>query len=212
MLFAALADASGQLAATTKRGEKAGLLAELLRRLEPAEVPVAVGILTGALRQGRIGVGWATLRDVRPEPAAEPSLTVLEVDGAVDRLAAMAGPGVGAARRALLLDVFGRATAPEQDLLWKMFSGELRQGALDGVMVEAVAKGAGVPVAAVRRAHMFAGDLGETARAALTGGVAALAAVGMVPGRAVQPMLASPATDVAAALEATGPASVEWKL
>ena len=212
MLFVELADASRALAATSKRGEKAGLLAALLRRLAPDEVAVAVGVLTGALRQGRIGVGWATLRDVRPEPAVTPSLTVLEVDDAVDRLAAMSGAGVNAARRGLLADVFGRATEVEQELLWKMFSGELRQGALDGVMVDAVAKAAGVPLAAVRRAHMLAGDLGATARAALTGGVDALSAVGMVPGRAVQPMLASPAADVTAALAATGPASVEWKL
>jgi DNA ligase-1 len=212
MLFAELAEASRRLAATSKRSEKADVLADLLRRLAPDEIEVAVGVLTGAPRQGRIGVGWATLREVRPEPATTPSLTVLEVDGAVDRLAAMSGVGVNAARRALLMNVFERATEPEQDLLWKMFSGELRQGALDGVMVDAVARGAGVPIAAVRRAHMLAGDLGPTARAAFTGGVDALAAVGMVPGRAVQPMLASPATDVAAALEATGPASVEWKL
>ncbi len=212
MLFADLADVSRRLGATSKRGEKASLLADLLRRLAPKEIEVAVGVLTGAPRQGRIGVGWATLRDLRVDPAPSPSLTVLEVDIAVERLAAMSGAGVHAARRALLTDVFARATEPEQDLLWKMFSGELRQGALDGVMVDAVAKGAGVPVVAVRRAHMLGGDLGATARAALTGGVAALAAVGMVPGRAVQPMLASPATDVAAALAATGPASVEWKL
>jgi DNA ligase-1 len=212
MLFAGLADASRRMVATSKRGEKAAVLAELLRRLTPDEIEAAVGVLTGALRQGRIGIGWATLRDVRVEPAAAPSLTILEVDTAIDRLAAMSGAGVNAARRALLTDVFARATEPEQDLLWKMFSGELRQGALDGVMVEAVARGAGVPIAAVRRAHMLAGDLGATARAALTGGVDALAAVGMVPGRAVQPMLASPATDIVAALAATGPASVEWKL
>jgi ATP-dependent DNA ligase I len=212
VLFVELADASRALVATSKRGEKAALLADLLRRLAPDEVPVAVGVLTGALRQGRIGIGWATLRDVRPDPAPTPSLTVAEVDAAVDRLAAMAGTGVNAARRALLAEVFGRATEPEQDLLWKMFSGELRQGALDGVMVDAVARAAGVPVAAVRRAHMLAGDLGATARAALSGGVDALGAIGMVPGRAVQPMLASPAADVEAALAATGPASVEWKL
>jgi DNA ligase-1 len=226
MLFAELADTSRRLAATSKRGEKANLLAELLRRLAPSEIEPAVGVLTGAPRQGRIGVGWATLRDVsraswraeersdpvRVEPAGTPSLTVLDVDRAIDRLAAMSGAGVNAARRSLLTDIFERATEPEQDLLWKVFSGELRQGALDGVMVDAVAKGAGVPIVAVRRAHMLAGDLGATARAALTGGVEALTAVGMVPGRAVQPMLASPAADVTAALEATGPASVEWKL
>jgi DNA ligase 1 len=212
VLFVELADASRALAATSKRGEKAGLLAALLGRMAPDEIAVAVGVLTGGLRQGRIGVGWATLRNVRPESALTPSLTVLEVDDAVNRLAAMSGAGVNAARRGLLADVFGRATEVEQELLVKMFSGELRQGALDGVMVDAVAKAAGVPLAAVRRAHMLAGDLGATARAALTGGVDALAAVGMVPGRAVQPMLASPASDVTAALAATGPASVEWKL
>jgi DNA ligase-1 len=212
MLYAELADVSRRLAATTKRSEKAALLADLLRRLAPEEVAIVVGVLTGAPRQGRIGVGWATLRDSRAAPASEPSLTVLEVDATLDRLAAMSGAGVNVARRAVLVDVFSRATEPEQDLLWKVFGGELRQGALDGVMVDAVAKAAGVPIAAVRRAHMLAGDLGVTAHAALTGGVDALGAVSMVPGRAVQPMLASAAADVDAALAATGPASVEWKL
>ena len=184
----------------------------MLRRLAPEEVEIAVGVLTGAPRQGRIGVGWATLRDVQVEPASEPSLEIVEVDRAFERLASMSGAGVNAARRALLTDVFERATEPEQRMLWRVISGELRQGALDGVMVDAVAKAAEVPIAAVRRAHMLAGDLGATARAALTGGVDALVAIGMVPGRAVQPMLASPAADVVAALDATGPASVEFKL
>ena len=212
MRFAELAAVSDALAATSKRGQKAALLVELLRRLAPDEVAVAVGVLTGAPRQGRIGIGWATLRDVQVEPAVQPSLEILEVDRALDQLAGMSGAGVNASRRRLLTDIVTRATEPEQRLLWKVFSGELRQGALDGVMVDAVAKAAGVPIGAVRRAHMLAGDLGVTATAALAGGVAALAAVGMVPGRAVQPMLASPATDVAAALDATGPASVEFKL
>ena len=142
MRFAELADVSRRLAATSKRSEKAALLADLLRRLAPAEIDVAVGVLTGAPRQGRIGVGWATLRDARVDPSSEPSLTVLEVDETIDRLAAMGGAGVVAARRALLVDVFGRATEPEQDLLWKVLGGELRQGALDGVMVDAVARAA----------------------------------------------------------------------
>ena len=203
---------SEQLAATSKRGEKASSLAGLLRRLEPDEIDVAVGILTGAPRQGRIGIGWATLRAVEVAPAAEPTLEILEVDRAIDRLASMSGSGVNAARRTLLADVFGRATEAEQQLLWRVLGGELRQGALDGVMVDAVAKAAGVPIAAVRRANMMSGSLGATARAAMTGGEAALGTVGMVPGRAVQPMLASPAPDLATALAATGPASVEWKL
>lgn len=212
MLYVELADVSRRLAATAKRSEKGALLADVLRRLAPEEVAVAVGVLTGAPRQGRIGVGWATLRDVRVEPAGVPSLTVLDIDAMLDRLAAMSGSGVNATRRAVLTDVFARATEPEQDLLFKVLGGDLRQGALDGVMVDAVAKAAGVPIAAVRRAHMLSGDLGVTAQAAIAGGADALTAVGMVPGRAVQPMLASPAADVAAALAATGPASVEWKL
>jgi DNA ligase 1 len=212
MRFAELAAVSDELAATSKRGQKAALLAGVLRRLSPEEMEIAVGVLTGAPRQGRIGVGWATLRDVQVEPAAEPSLEIVEVDQAFERLASMSGAGVNAARRALLTGVFERATEPEQRMLWRVISGELRQGALDGVMVDAVAKAADVPIAAVRRAHMLAGDLGATARAALTGGVHELVAIGMVPGRAVQPMLASPAADVAAALDATGPASVEVKL
>src|SRR5262245_66068102 len=107
----------------------------------------------------------------------------------------MSGTGVGAARRNLLADLFGRATAPEQDLLWRVLAGEVRHGALDGVMVEAIAKSSGVPIAEVRRAHMMAGDLHEAARAALTGGSSALAAVALVPGRAVQAMVAAPADD-----------------
>ena len=212
MHFAELAAVSERMTATSKRGEKSALLAELLRRLGPDEVEVAVGVLTGAPRQGRIGVGWATLRDVQVAPAVEPSLEIMDVDRAVDRLASMSGAGVQAARRSLLLDVFGRATAAEQQLLVRVLGGELRQGALDGVMIDAVAKAAGVPIASVRRAHMLSGDLGVTAGAALTGGEAALAAVSMIPGRAVQPMLAAPAVDVEAALAATGLASVEWKL
>ena len=174
---------------------------------------VAVGFLTGAPRQGRIGVGWRTLQGADTPPATAASLTVLDVDRVIDALETLGGAGVQAARRQLLTDLFGRATEPEQRMLWRVFSGELRQGALDGVMVDAVAKAAAVPVAAVRRAHMMAGDLGVTAAAAMTGGEVALRAVGLQPGRAVQPMLASPAADVAEALAASdGPASVEWKL
>ena len=190
MQFAALAAVADQLVATSKRGEKAALIASVLSRLEPAEVAPAVAFLTGTPVQGRIGIGWATLREVQPEPAAAPSLTVGDIDRAISQLAGMSGAGVTAARRALLTDVFSRATAPEQGLLWRIFSGELRHGALDGVMVEAIAKAASVPVAAVRRAHMMSGDLGRAAEAALSGGEPALRSIAMSPGRAVQPMLA----------------------
>ena len=184
----------------------------MLREAAPAEVPVVVGVLTGALRQGRIGVGWRTLQGVDVVAAEDATMDVLDVDMTIDRLAGMSGAGVHGARRQVLRELFAAATAPEQRLLWRVFGGELRQGALDGVMVDAIAKGAGVPIAAVRRAHMLSGDLGAAASAAFSGGAPALAGVGMQPGRAVQPMLAAPATDVAAAIAAAGPSSVEWKL
>jgi ATP-dependent DNA ligase I len=212
MRFAELAGASERVAATSKRGEKTALLAGLLRSATPDEAAVAVGLLVGQPRQGRIGVGWSTLSKLDAAAAAEPSLEVEEVDRWLGDLAAVSGPGSTARRRELLRDVFSRATAAEQRLLWGVFSGELRQGALDGVMIDAIARGAEVAIDEVRRAHMFSGDLGETARLAFSGGVEALRGITLVPGRAVGPMLASPAEDVADALTQTGPASVEWKL
>ena len=170
MRFAELAAVSEQLAATSKRGEKSALIAALLRRLAPDEIEIAVAFLTGSARQGRIGVGWRTLQAARTEPAVEPTLEIDEVDAAIDQLAGMSGPGVGAARRNVLTDLFGRATRAEQDLLWRIFTGEMRQGALDGVMVEAIAKGSGVPIADVRRAHMMAGDLGAGGAGRADGG------------------------------------------
>ena len=212
MLFEVLAVVSERVAATSKRNEKRALLAGVLRTLTPAEVIVAVGVLTGQPRQGRIGVGWRSLTRVDVAPAATPSLEILEVDRWLDELAATAGAGSVAARHALLRSVFERATAVEQRLLWGVLGGELHQGALDGVMVDAVAAGAGVPIESVRRAHMLSGELAATAGLAFAGGAAALDGVGLQPGRAVGPMLASPAADVADALAETGEAAVEWKL
>jgi DNA ligase 1 len=212
MRFVDLAAASERVAGTSKRGEKTALLAELLRGMSPDEVAVAVGLLTGEPRQGRTGVGWSALSKLDADPAGEPSLEVMEIDRWLSDLAAVSGSGAVAARRQLLTDVFTRATAAEQRLLWGVFGGELRQGALDGVMVDSIARGADVAVDEVRRAHMLSGDLGATARAAFAGGVAALREVTLEPGRAVEPMLASPAEDVADALAQTGEASVEWKL
>ena len=167
MRFVELAAVSENVAATAKRGEKTSLLAALLRSMTAEEAAVSVGLLTGQPRQGRIGVGWSALSKLDVADADEPSLEVLEVDRWLSDLAAQAGPGSTGRRNELLKAVFARATAPEQRLLWGVFSGELRQGALDGVMVDAVARGAGIPVDEVRRAHMFSGDLGETARQAL---------------------------------------------
>ncbi len=211
-LFDDLAAASGAVAATSKRNEKVAVLAGVLRRLDPIEIGPAVAYLTGDLPTGRIGVGWATMSNARTEPATSPSLSVLDVDDALGRLAALGGAGSVRDRRAVLQSVFERATEREQQFLVSILGGELRQGALDGVMTSAIAAAAGVPVASVRRAAMMTGDLLTAAKIALVEGRAALDASMLVPSRPVLPMLASPSADVAAALEAIGPASVEWKL
>jgi DNA ligase-1 len=211
-LFAAIVAASDAAAATTKRTAKVAALGALLRHLEPDEIRPAIGFLTGAPRQGRIGVGWTTIAGLEGAMAAEPVLSVRDVDGALSRLAGTAGSGSVAARSAILRDLLGRATEAEAWFLRRLLVGELRQGALEGVMTDAVAKTASVPIDAVRRAAMFSGDLGRAAEAALTGGEPALAAIGLVLLHPLQPMLASTAGSVAEALAVTGPASVEWKL
>jgi len=213
-LFDDLARTSDAVGSTTKRTEKVEALADVLQRLEPGEVRAGVAFLVGTTTVGRVGVGWAALSSARTAPAGSPSLTVAEVDRSLVDLSAMSGPGVVAARRDRLLDLFGRATEREQRLLAGVLGGELRQGALEGVMVTALARAAGVRVADVRRAAMMTGDLLEAAHLALVDGGAALEGVSMRPLRPVQPMLASPAADVADALGGIGgaPASVEFKL
>ena len=211
MLLRELADASDSVAGTPARLGKVGLLAAVLARATPEEAAVAVAFLSGELRQRQIGVGWASLRTV-PAPAAEPSLGVVEVDRAFAEIGGTAGTGSQARRRDLLGGLFGRATEPEQRFLRRLLTGELRQGALEGVMVDAVAKAAALPVKDVRRAVMLRGDLGAVAAAALAGGAGALAGFTLEVGRPVQPMLAQSADSVAAALAKVGPAAVEWKL
>jgi len=206
-----LATASLAVAATAARTGKVELLADVLRRAGPAEIVVAVSYLSGELPQRRTGVGWTSLRDV-PAPAGTPELSLAEVDAMVSRLAGVAGSGAAATRRELLAELLGRATADEQRLLRGLLAGELRQGAQQGVMVDAVAKAAGVPVADVRRAAMLRGSLPAVAAAALTHGAAGLAAFRLEVGRPVSPMLASTATSVADALGRLGEAAVEWKL
>lgn len=212
MLFEELALASRAVAATSKRTEKIAALADVLRRAAPNEIEAAVAFATGNALQGRIGVGWATLSDVRPDPASQPTLTVDDVHNAIDAIAAIGGGGSVARRRDLLRDLLATATEPEQQMIRAILGGELRQGALDGVMAAAVAKAAGVALAEVQRAAMFAGSLAAASKVALTEGSAGLAAIELSPTHPVQPMLASPAASVADALAETGLASVEWKL
>nr|WP_206537700.1 hypothetical protein [Ilumatobacter nonamiensis] len=215
MLFEDLARASVAVTATSKRNEKVAVLADVLRRLTPHEIEPAVAFLVGTTPLGRIGVGWSTLADVRCSPAESATLTVGDVDASLRAIEAMGGSGVHAARRDELERLLGASTADEQRLLRGILSGELRQGALEGVLTTAVAKAADVPVGAVRRATMMAGGLGDAAVAGLTGGRTALDAIDLEPLRPVQPMLASPATNVAEAvgeLGRDGPVQVDWKL
>ncbi len=211
-LLARLVTTSGAVAATPARLAKVAELAGLLRELDPQEVAPAVGYLTGELRQGRFGVGWSTVARIDVPPAAAPSISIGEVDRLLDELTVTTGAGSASARATLLADLLGRATGDEQIFLRHLLVGELRQGALEGVMVEAVAKAAAVPAATVRRAHMLGGRLGPIAATALTGGREALEAVGLEVMRPVRPMLASTAADVASAVLSLGEASVEWKL
>lgn len=214
MLFAEVAVTSTAVAATSKRTEKVALLADSLRTADLDEVAPLVGFLTGRIRQGRIGVGWASLSGVRDVPAAaEPTLAIGDVDAAFSALAATSGPASQERRRRLLSELFGAATAEEVGMLAALVGGELRQGALDGVMAEAIARASGVPAAAIRRAAMLSGDLATAAGAALgPEGTEAVAAIGLRVGVFVQPMLASPAADLDEALAVIGRVSVEWKL
>lgn len=211
MLFADIVRTAQAMAATRSRLAKVQSVAALLRALDPAEAPVTVGLLLGKPRQGRIGVGWRTLQSARPDPSQHPQLTVADIDAAFTALAASIGTGSGssAARTGILRDLLGRATADEQDLLVRIITGEIRTGALEGVLLDAIAAAGEADAAGVRRAAMLTGDLGESARLALLG---ESLDVGLQPGVPVLPMLASTEASVAAALERTGEASVEHKL
>jgi ATP-dependent DNA ligase I len=211
MLFYELARTSGAVAGTASRLAKVDAIASCLRRLRPEEVPVAVAYLAGELPHAPIGVGWASLRD-RPAPAPGPSLELLEVDATLRRIGAASGAGSQARRRNLLGDLLARSTEGEQRFLSGLLSGELRQGALAGVMVDAVARAVDVPSAEVRRALMLAGDLGVVAAAAVAEGRNGLTRFRLHLLRPVRPMLAQTAGDLPEALARIGRATVEWKL
>ena len=211
-LLAELVATSQRVADTSSRSAKSALLAELLRRLDPAEVASAVGFLSGVPRQGRIGVGYATVHGARSAAAAEPSLTVADLDAAIGELEAATGPGSGTRRRELVAALLGRATADEADFVTRLLTGGLRQGALSGLMADAIAKAAGLSAELVRRALMLSGDLCRTAELALGSGEDGLRSVGFELFRPVLPMLASIADTVADAVACFDRSSVEWKL
>ncbi len=213
MLLNELVETSAAVAATRARNEKTALLAGLLRRLAPLEVDVAVAYLSGELRQRRIGLGWASLRELEgASPAETHTLSLLDVDATFERLAGISGRGSAAERRRLLADLFGRATTAERDFLGRLIVGELRQGALAGLMAEALAAAAGVAAGNVRRALLLAGDLREVARAALVEGQAGLARFSLQLFRPLQPMLAQPAEVLDEALSGLEEAALDWKL
>ncbi len=287
-----LVQTSVAVAATSSRRAKIEAIANLLRRAEPAEVPVAVAFLSGEFRQRQIGVGYAALRDIaggswpggqtatqadtsvpadpgradpgradpgRADPGRAsggvtgtadpagapggivrpPALTLSEVDALFARIGSAAGAGSQAERRRLLAALFGGANDAERSFLTRLVAGDLRQGALEGVMVEAIASAADVPAPEVRRAHMLGGSLLAVASAALAAGQGATAQDGAGPagvravpaarttpaaaltalrsfrlhvGRPLQPMLAGSADNVRTAFERVCPAAVEWKI
>lgn len=211
MLLAELAQVSLEVAATSARSRKVALLAALFRDAGPDDVPVVIPYLAGRLPQGRIGVGRRSLGDP-VEPASGPTLTVTGVDAELTALAAVSGSGSQALRRERLRALFAAATADEQHFLRALLTGEVRQGALDAVAADALARAAEAPAADVRRAVMLAGSLREVARTLLAEGPGALAAFRLTVGRPVQPMLAHTASSVTEAVDRLGPCAVEEKL
>jgi DNA ligase 1 len=211
-VFAEVVAASSEVTNTSSRSRKIAILAELLRRLDPDEVPIAVGFLSGVPHQGKFGVGYALAYGIDRTPATDPSLSIDEVDRAITAIQQATGAGSSARRKGNLGDLFGRATEPEAGFLRRLFTGELRQGALAGLMVDALAKASGIPGELVRRALMLSGDLPRTASIAMTSGEEGLRDVRFEIFRPILPMLASTAESVAEAVGGFPRASVEWKL
>lgn len=209
-----VADTSRRVAATSARLAKIRVLAACLRGLDPDEIEIGAAYLAGETRQGRVGISGSLLQGAaQVTSAAEPGLSLTQVDHTLMRVASIAGPGSGARRAAALRELFERATRPEQEFLLRLLAGELRQGALAGVMVDAIAAAADVPVADVRRAAMYTPDLGAVARAALAAGAPALASFQLRALSPVAPMLAQTAMNVEQALQQLGgQAAFEWKL
>ncbi|MGQ0547752.1 MAG: ATP-dependent DNA ligase [Betaproteobacteria bacterium] len=212
-LLAEVVLASRRVAETPSRLAKLRLIAERLRALAPQEVEAGIAYLSGELPQGKLSLGYAALQSATGSPSASATLSVLEVDEALQAIGQASGKGAASRRAELLRELFRRATAAEQDFLVRLILGELRQGALEGVMLEAVALAADMPAADIRRAASFAGGVAPVARAALSGGAAALAPFSIRLMQPVLPMLAQPAETVAEALKALGgKALLEWKL
>jgi DNA ligase-1 len=211
-LLANVVQTSREVGRTSSRSAKVAILADLLRELEPAEVPIVAGILSGVPRQGRIGVGYASVYGLSLAAGGGEALTVGDLDRALTGIQATTGSGSAATRRQLLDDLFAHATEAEREFIQRLLTGELRQGALAGVMVDAVSRAAAVPAELTRRALMLSGDLPRTAATAIEVGEEGLRAIGLELFRPILPMLASSAESVADAVAGFELSSVEWKL
>lgn len=212
MRLANVVETSARVAATSKRLAKIDLLADLLRQLTPDEVEIVVAFLSGATRQGKAGIGYAVVRDSHTAPAPAATLEVLDVDRALAALAVAKGRGSEQHKRDQLQSLLSLATAEEQQFLRELLLGGLRQGALEGIMVDALAKASGIPLDRIRRAVMMAGELGRVARALLESGEGSLEQWSIRLFQPVHPMLAQPAPDVETALEQMSEATFEYKL
>ncbi len=213
MEWAALVELVGRVRATSKKGEKVALIADALRKTHGRETELLALYLTGSLRQGRIGVGWRTLEPTMPSgPAVGEPLTLARVDEALASVAAEAGPGSADRRLRVLRSLLEATGEPGRRLLVELLMGEVRQGALEGLVIEAIARAAGLPPADVRRAAMYAPSVGELACAAIEEGAAGLGRFSLRLLSPVAPMLASPAGDTEEALERLGEAAFEYKL
>jgi len=205
VLLSALVSTSNQVAATSGRLTKINLLADLLKQAGPDEIALAIAYLSGTIRQARVGVGWATLQKAKTQVGTSASLQLRDVDETLEKIATTSGKGSAGEKQRLLGELFSRATAEEQDFLFRLLTGELRQGALEGIMVEALAKARELPASDVRRAMMLAGNVGAVAKGDLKSFAIELF-------RPIKPMLAKTAADVEEALAELGPASFEYKL
>jgi DNA ligase-1 len=210
MLLADLVATSAKVAATSSRKAKITALAGLLAEMEYKEIPIAIGLLSGQPRQGSIGVGYAAVFGLEVEPGDQVSLTLRDVDHVLEVIPTITGTGSQERRARLLKSLFSRATDSEQDFLRRTLTGEVRQGALAGLLIEAVAQAFEVEASAVRRSLMLRADLGAVAQIAAADGLEGLTEVGLAVLSPVQPMLASPAASIEEAVK--GEVSVEWKL
>jgi DNA ligase-1 len=212
MLLREIVDCSTELRSTRSRLTKIQALADLLSRASPDLIPLVVAYLSGELPQGKVGIGYTLLSGIDSLERTEAHLVLGEVDDAFTEMARLSGPGSQAKRREQLTDLLAAATTTEQAFLRGLILGELRQGASGGIMEEAIARAAGVPLATVRRAAMVSGDLAAVGASALAGGATGLAAYGLELFSPLRPMLAQSVADTGAALDKTGPAAVEYKI